>query len=199
MRHPRRRQQLAKPLVLLAAMLLWQATMGAGASTAQARGKALSEYQVQAAYILNFIRFTTWPPAAFADSRQDIVLGIFGEDCFGAILDDLDGTFINQRRLQIIRLGDGGDPRGCHLLYISGSEHRRLRQILLLTQGQPTLTISDMDNFAAEGGMIQLKKVDAKYKLILNTNSVRSAGLQLRANLLKIATLVGQAAPESTR
>ncbi|MDH4320422.1 MAG: YfiR family protein [Desulfobulbaceae bacterium] len=195
-----RRKPLAKPAFLFAAMLLCLALMGIEmAARAQAKGKVLSEYQVQAAYILNFIRFTTWPSSAFADPQQDIVLGIYGEDNFGTILDDLDGTFINQRRLQIVRLGTGGDLHGCHLLYISGSEHRRLQQILRGIKKEPTLTISDMDNFAAEGGMIQLKRVDDKYKLILNTNSTKSAGLQLRANLLKIATLVGQAAPESPR
>jgi len=162
------------------------------APSAVAAERVLSEYQVQAAYLINFIRFTSWPPSAFRDEQQDIVIGILGEDVFGATFDAIDGRYIANRRLQVLRLREGDNAQGCHLLYISGSEGRVLKQILAGLHGKAILTVSDLDNFATAGGMIEIKKVDDKIQLLINVNVIRAAGLQLRANLLKIATLVGR-------
>ncbi len=178
------------PATCLTALLLLSLMGPATAPTAMATERVSDEYQVQAAYILNFVRFTTWPTSSFRDEDQDIILGIQGEDFFGATLDAIDGEAIKNRRLQIIRLGKTGNPQGCHLLYISNSEQRYLQQILAAIEGKPTLTISDMDNFAAQGGMIQIKKINDKIKLFINTTALNRAGLKLRANLLNIATLV---------
>jgi len=40
--------------------------------------------------------------------------------------------------------------------------------------------------------MIQIKKIDNKVKIFINIAATREAGLQLRANLLSIATLINQ-------
>lgn len=141
----------------LAVILLLPGLLAAP-TAAMAEERVLQEYQVQAAYILNFIRLTSWPSSTFTDGNQDIVMGILGENFFGPALDRIDGEYVKQRRLQIIHLGMGGNPRGCHLLYISSSERRHLHHILASLKGTATLTISDMDNFAAEGGMIQPQK-----------------------------------------
>lgn len=176
---------------LAATVLLLGLTVTAS-PTAMAGERVLNEYQVQAAYILNFIRFTTWPQSAFRDTQQDIIMGMLGQDFFGPVLDDIDGEYIKKRRLQILRFGPGGDPQGCHLIYISSSERRHLQPILASLKGTATLTISDMDNFAAAGGMIQIKKFNDKIKLIINVKETKAAKLHLRANLLKISTLVNQ-------
>ena len=176
----------------LKATLLLLCLTALAARPAPAEEHALGEYQVQAAYILNFIKFSTWPASAFTNDQQDIILGILGEDFFGTTLDAIDGKFIMNRHLQVIRLKRNDNPQGCHLLYISSSENRHLKQILTGIHGKPILTISDMDNFASDGGMIQIKKISGKIQLFVNINALASSGLQLRANLLKIATLVDQ-------
>ena len=184
-------RKIFSKLWLTATLLLLGLTVIAP-PTAVPGERVLPEYHLQAAYIVNFIRFTTWPESVFTDKDKDIVLGILGEDRFGSVLDIIDGENIKNRRLQVLRLGSGGDPHGCHILYISDSEHRHLRQILASLKGTSTMTVSDMDNFAEEGGMIQIKKIDNKVKIFINIAATREAGLQLRANLLSIATLINQ-------
>lgn len=168
-------------------------TLPTAANNSQAEEKRIfNEYQVQAAYLINFIRFTTWPATAFDNDGQDIFMGLLGEDFFGDALDAIDGLYINKRYLHVLRLDRSDTKHCCHVLYISSSERRHLKQILAFTKDKPVLTVSDMDNFAKEGGIIQIKKVGDKIKLIINNHAAQNAGLKLRANLLKIATLVGQ-------
>ncbi|MDH3359863.1 MAG: YfiR family protein [Desulfobulbaceae bacterium] len=176
----------------LTASLLLLSLTATTAPVAVAKQQALSEYEVKVAYILNFIKFSTWPENAFKDNQQDIVLGILGEDYFGDTLAAIDGQYIKNRHLQVIHLSRTDSPHGCHLLFIASSEHRHLKQILSGIQTEPILTISDIDNFAKDGGMIQIKKTSNKIKLFINANATTKARIQLRANLLKIATLVGQ-------
>jgi len=188
---PTFRRKLFTGFCLKATLLLFCLTSFAADPT-MANNHALSEYQVQAAYIINFIKFTTWPPSAFKDDQQDIILGILDDDFIDDTLDKIDGRLIMNRHLQVIHLNIDDNLQGCHLLYISSSNHRQLKQILAGIQGQPVLTISNMDNFASNNGIIQLKKIGDKIKLFINTTALSSANLQLRANLLKIATLIGQ-------
>ena len=159
---------------------------------AMAGGTARDEYTVKAVYLLNFGKFTKWPQTSFIDQKQAIILGIFGEDVFGDTLDIIIDQKIEGRKLVIKKLGKGGDPRGCNILFISASEKRRLKQILSLLANQPVLTVSDMNGFAEEGGIVGLKKEKGKIKIVINHQAAKKAGLILRSQLLDIATIVSK-------
>src|ERR1700734_4210425 len=45
------------------------------------------EYQVKAAFLLNFTKFIDWPPTAFADPQSPLAICILGADPFGRVLD----------------------------------------------------------------------------------------------------------------
>jgi len=47
---------------------------------------ALSEYQVKAAYLFNFLKFVEWPIESFADPLAPIVIGVDGDNPFGNAL-----------------------------------------------------------------------------------------------------------------
>ncbi|MDH3393100.1 MAG: YfiR family protein, partial [Desulfobulbaceae bacterium] len=92
------------PKLWLTATLLLLGLTAIAPSTAVPGERVLPEYHLQAAYIVNFIRFTTWPESVFKDKDKDIVLRILGEDRFGSVLDIIDGENIKNRRLQVLRL-----------------------------------------------------------------------------------------------
>ena len=159
---------------------------------ANAGEKGMDEYAVKAVYLLNFGKFSEWPKATFADPKQDIVLGLFGEDVFGDALDLIRDKKIQGRRLVIKKLGKGGDPQGCQILFISASEQRQLKQILSLLDGQPVLTVSDMRGFVEEGGIIGMAEDGGRIKIFINNRAAKDVGLILRAQLLNIATIVSK-------
>ena len=52
-----------------------------------ALGQAPLEYEVKAAFLLNFTRFIEWPDSALASADQPFSICIVGENPFGDALD----------------------------------------------------------------------------------------------------------------
>jgi hypothetical protein len=47
---------------------------------------AVSEYQVKAAYVFNFLKFVEYPTDSFADPLAPLIIGVLGDDPFGNAL-----------------------------------------------------------------------------------------------------------------
>lgn len=155
------------------------------------------EYQIKAAFVYNLTKFADWPDASFASSNAPIVIGIVGQDPFGSALNDIvRGELVRHRRLVIKRLRADGELAGCHVLFISRSEKERVPQLLERLKGRPVLTVSDMDGFAEQGGMLNLLLLQDTVKMEINQEATNAAGLQISAKLLKLARLVKAGASE---
>ena len=153
---------------------------------------AISEYEVRATFIYNFTKFTDWPAVAFGSPKAPIVIGIVGEDLFGTTIDDLvRGELVHNRPLVVKRLRSEDDLQSCHLLYISFSEKNRIPALLSELKGSPVLTVSEIEGFAAQGGMVNMLVINKNLKIEINQEAVELGGLQISAKLLKLARLVG--------
>src|SRR5216683_1083676 len=87
----------------------------------------LSEYQVKAAYLFNFLKFAEYPNESFADPLAPIVIGVVGEDPFGSMLPHIViGKTVQGRDLVIRMYRAGEELRGAHILFLSASEKKRL-------------------------------------------------------------------------
>ena len=156
----------------------------------QAQSNSPSEYQVKAAFIYNFAKFVEWPSVA-ADPDSKIVIGILGEDPFGREMEGvIDGKTANGKRLAIKRFSDLRAVSHCHILFISSSERKNLRQILA-SAGPGILTVGETENFARLGGIINFTILDGKLRLEINRASAGRAGLKISAKLLSLARIIG--------
>src|SRR2546430_867752 len=98
-------------------------------------------------------QFVEWPAQAFASQRSPLVIGVLGSDPFGAALDEVvRGEVVNGRTLEVRRYQRVEEVKDCHILFISRSERPRLEQILAHLQGRSVLTVSDLEDFARQGG-----------------------------------------------
>ena len=86
-------------------------------------------------------------------------------------------------------------PANCQIVFVSRSEGANLAAVLAALASVPALTISDIDGFAAAGGMIELATTDSKIRFQINSPASRRAGLEIGAQLLQLATLVGETRP----
>jgi YfiR/HmsC-like len=99
-------------------------------SFAYAQVNPPSEYQVKAAFLFNFVKCVDWPSATFSSDRSPIELCILGDDPFGNALDELiHGKTINAREIAIHRTKRVEELKTCHVVFISGSEDRRLPEV----------------------------------------------------------------------
>lgn len=171
----------------------------AGGWAAAESSAGLGEYQVKAAFLYNFTKFTEWPASAFTSSNAPLVIGIVGEDPFGPMLDDfVSGESVRGRPLTVKRLTAGEEMRNCHVLFISRSEKERLPALLSRLKGSPVLIVGDFNGFAQQGGMVNLLLVNKTVKMEINQTPAGEAGLQLSSKLLKLASLVTTLPPKTT-
>src|SRR5216110_957205 len=112
-----------RPWGRLALLLIGGGLLGAAAP--------VSEYQLKAVFLFNFAQFVEWPPAAFAGDTSPIVIGVLGEDPFGAYLDEtVRGEKVGNRPIQVQRYRRADEITTCHVLFISRSEESQLGQTL---------------------------------------------------------------------
>jgi hypothetical protein len=153
-----------------------------------AQGQVSREYQLKAAFLLNFAQFTEWPTNTFPSSNAPIVIGIIGTDPFGKILDDtVRNETVNGHPLVVQRYERLEEVDACHVLFIPRSESRQLDPIVNQTRGKPILTVSDIEGSAFRGVMIRLVTENNKIRIRINTESVAEAHLTLSSKLLRVA------------
>ena len=152
---------------------------------------ATREYQVKAVFLFNFTQFVEWPADAFAHANTPLVIGVLGEDPFGAYLDEtVRGETVNGRPLIVARYRRVQEIGDCQILFISRSETEQLEQILASLVGKPVLTVGDVEGFARRGGMIDLATVSGRIELRINLEAAKAARLTISSKLLRPARVV---------
>jgi hypothetical protein len=158
---------------------------------AAVNGRALSEYDVKAAFLLNFAKFVEWPAASLADSNAPIVIGIVGDDPFSEILPQLVvGQTTRGRRLAIRHYDADGDFADCHLLFLSRSVAAQTGDILRRLQSRPVLTVSEKDDFVRQGGIIGFALVDKSVRFDINAKAAEQVKIVISSKLLAVARSV---------
>ena len=143
------------------------------------------EYEVKAAFLYNFIKFTAWPGEEMSKS------GELGKDPFGAALDKVvEGETVYKKPIVTKRFSRLEDAASSHVLFISSSEGNNLPAILRALDSHSVLTVSEIENFAQRGGVINLKKENERIVFEINIDAAKQAGLTMNAQLLKLAKIV---------
>jgi len=155
------------------------------------RAASPSEYQVKAVFLFNFSQFVEWPASAFVDASRPLVIGVLGEDPFGAYLDEAvrDET-VGGRTLAVRRFEHVEDVADCQILFISASMIDKLPRVLAGLRGKPILTVGETEGFARSGGMIRFVTERSRIRLRINVEPAVASGLTISSKLLRLAEIV---------
>ena len=151
------------------------------------------EPQVKAALLAKFLHYVQWPEQALPKPGLPITIGFLGADPIATELAGLisGGTYpIKGRPLAIKRSSRPDDLKNCQALFIPKSASVDLKAILAIFQGSGVLIVSDMDRFAANGGMIGFRNNEGRIRFEINQAAVRKEGLRIGADLLAMADQV---------
>lgn len=149
------------------------------------------EFQVKAVFLYNFAQFVDWPPEVFADSTAPVVIGVLGEDPFGAVLDNtLRGERIAGHPLEVRRFRSVADLTPCQILFIGTVHGEGMEQVLAALAGRPILTVSDERRFAPRGGMIGFVVDRSRIRFQVNLEAAQAARLTISSKLLRVADVV---------
>lgn len=202
------------PVGLPGGILLSQAMTESGKSPEEV------EYQVKAAFIYNFMKFTEWPPEKMENgggndsSPPPMQIGIVGENPFGKAFEPLMDKKIKDRPLKLIfvpgmaayvkKVSDkqaaveqywneqGETIRGCHVLFYCNSEKNWLAEHLLQVQTFPILTVGETEGFLQVKGIIAFVKEENKVRFEIHLTQAEKQGLKISSQLLKLARRVIQ-------
>jgi hypothetical protein len=153
------------------------------------------EYLLKTAFVFNFARYTTWPPPS---PDGPFNLCILGQDDFGTAAQYLDGQHLRERNIDVRFHQVGDDLGGCQLVYVTQPLANQLDSLLPRLHAERMLTVSDIPDFAARGGILGLKIVDNRIRFEANPLAAKRAGLRLSAQLLRLADVIAERVPKGS-
>ncbi len=89
---------------------------------------------------------------------------------------------IVQERLNVLKR--------CHILFVCPSEKQNFSRLIDLVKNSAVLTIADTQGFLEAGGMVNFTLEDNKVRFQVNLSAAKKAKLQMRSQLLRLATKV---------
>jgi hypothetical protein len=149
------------------------------------------EYQVKAVFLFNFAQFVEWPTNAFSDAHSPLVIGVLGDDPFGNFLDEtVRGETVDNHPLVVRRYRHVDEINECHILFVSQSESKQLKEIFSKLNGRAILTVGDFEDFAKDGGIIRFLNENNKIRFRINLDSAKAANLTISSKLLRLAEII---------
>ncbi|MBU2097471.1 MAG: YfiR family protein, partial [Gammaproteobacteria bacterium] len=142
-----------------------------------------------ARFVMNFGRFIDWPANAFPAADSNLKVCILGENQLGRSMHQtVDGKKAGDRSMTVSELpgSDLAGAKSCHIVFVSASETARAAEVTANLQGAPVLTVSEINDFGTNGGMISLagERGDA-VAIRMNRALIESAGLNVREQLMR--------------
>jgi hypothetical protein len=165
-----------------ATLALLMALWPAGPVTSPARAASL-EYQLKAAFLLNFTRYIEWP-----GKSGDFNLCVAGPDVFGTALDEVAANkVVNGRRIAIRKNVSIPEASSCDMVYLSLTETRQIQDALEALASSSTLTVGEEAGFLRMGGMIAFAPQDGKLRFYINAVAAERAGITISSRLMVLA------------
>jgi hypothetical protein len=147
-----------------------------------------SEYNVKAAFLVNFTKFIEWPADAPGDAPFQIC--VVGEDPFNGVLDRMaEGETVGGHRLEVVKLRRN-ESHACRVLFVGRSESDVPRVLAGAGAGAGVLTVGESERFLREGGIIAFVVENRKVRFDVNQGAAARAGLQISSRLLSVARSV---------
>lgn len=170
-------------LACLAAVLISQTMASTPASS-----QTPSEAEITAAFIVNFARFTEWPPNSFADASTSLTVGVLGaEDVRAALEKFAGGKELNGRKVIIRQVSMAADARTCQVVFILVAKENIVVEVLKAARETSTLTIGQSEDILSRGAMIRLFVENSKMRFDVNLTAISSAKIHLSSRLLALA------------
>lgn len=150
-----------------------------------------NEYDVKAAFLLNFANFVEWPADTFATPSSPLMVVVVGDDPFGGALHRLaQNKIINGRQLVVRRIDPGDTFVEIQIMFLSASERGRVAKILRKVGDSSVLTVSDLEGFCQKGGMIQIAREENRIRFDVDLTPAQRSRLTISARLLGLARIV---------
>jgi hypothetical protein len=147
--------------------------------------RSATEDLIRSAMVYNFCKFVEWPT-----DGHSLVLGVLGDVDEAPDFSSIVGKSVRGSEIVVLRLGSLDEMQGCDLVFITRGQAPILADALQFSRSRSILTISEIDDFCVQGGIIQLVERRGKLRFFVNRKAADRASLSLSSQLLKMAKIV---------
>jgi len=137
-----------------------------------------------AALSYNFAKYASWPENMVA--KDTIELCYFSTGLKNSF-ETLQQKSIYDKPVSVRQLSSIEQSNACHLVFVDSSERALIQRLFIHLADSPVLTVSDIAGFMDEGGMIEIIKVNNKFRFKVNTKQLDKARLKMSSQVLKLA------------
>jgi len=155
-------------------------SMSVTAAAATAQEQSL-EYQVEAAYLYNFVKFVDWPSGALGDAISICIAG--NTPVAAAVEQIVRDEVIGGHSLAVRNIE--APQAACNVVFVprgvAASEYLRTARTA------PVLTVGESPDFIAQGGIINFVRDAGMMRFEIDQEAARRARLQISSRLLRLA------------
>ncbi len=146
------------------------------------------EYKIKTAFTLNFLKFVEWPNGKKAEGiNEEIILSVLGDGEINEALKLIEGQIVNEKKISIRFINSISEIKSSDALFINTSKSKKLETIIQKLNETPILTISDIEGFCENGGMINIVIIDDSIDFEVNLEATQRSNISLSYKLLKQA------------
>ncbi len=172
-----------RPMFLIALVFL-------GFPLLASAGDTYDEHELKAAITYNVVKFVKWPEGTFPGTKDPLVICVMGNGAVASGFSSLEGLSLGERPILVNYLKSQDTCLDGHVLYLSHLKGQPTSEVLASIKKTPVLTVSDIESFARQGGMISLVRVKNNIRFAINLNASMAAKLQISSKLHSLATEV---------
>ena len=142
--------------------------------------------KVKAAIVFKLTKFISWP-----EKKQTLALCIIGQGAINSEIHKSNHKFSLGRRISVTHKKPSASlSKLCDLIYIHNTKSAAILEVINKLQDKPVLTISDSQNFANQGGVIELFRAGSRIRFAINQKVVQNIGLTINPQLMGLAKVV---------
>jgi len=154
------------------------------------------EYKVKAGFLFNFAKFVQWP-GNDSTLTNAFRIGVLDDGEALAVLETaLAGKTVQGRTIEVRGFKPTDDLKQCEMLFFARSQEGHYHGLLKSLGEAPVLTVSEVKDFARNGGCINFVQVGENIRFVVNLKRAEAAGLKISSKLASMATIVPPEAPQ---
>lgn len=156
--------------------------------------ESAAEISVKAVIVHKIAKFVFWPETRFDTNGATLRLCVIGDRMVLDAFEALSERPIKGRALQVLAAPEPTEvAESCEVLFLAGDDKRAASEWLDAVAGHPVLTFGNAGAYGAEGSIVTMTIRRNKVRFAINLKANEKTGLRISAQLLQLATTVGNA------
>lgn len=147
--------------------------------------------KIYSTYIYHFTKYFLWPPNS---SREEFIIGVLENKTSEITVELKEMARIRQINGQKLIIKEYHSvqaiEKDCHILYVPFENSNTLSEVLVKTQDQAVLVISNKEGLGKVGSPINFVTVNGKPSFELNEDALKKRSLKFAQQLKAIAIMI---------